>query len=117
MSNQVCLMELPQDILKKFVRNFKMGMVNKECYNLRQNIHIGYNERAWPTYLVMQQLKRYILQQLFYQYTGYILDISSPYVIYDEDIPLTVFTIHDLYSMWYDLDIPEINLLESLIMF
>ena len=32
MSNQVCLMELPQDILKKFVRNFKMSMVNKECY-------------------------------------------------------------------------------------
>lgn len=117
MSNQVCLMDLPQDILKKFVNNFKMGMVNKECYNLRQNIHIGYNERAWPTYMLIEQLKRYILQQLFYQYTGYILDISSPYVIYEGDIPLTVFTIHELYSMWDDLDIPEINLLESVIMF
>lgn len=117
MSNQVCLMELPQDILKKFVRNFKMSMVNKECYNLRQNIEIGYNERAWPTFMMMQQLNSYILQELFYQHTGYILDISSPYVIYEEDIPLAVFTMPELYSMWYDLDIPQINLLESLIMF
>lgn len=117
MSNQVCLMELPHDILKKFVRNFKMSMVNKECYNLRQNIHIGYNERAWPTFMLMQQLSRYILQELFYQYTGYILDISSPNIIYDDDIPLTLFTIHELYNIWYNLDIPEISLLENVIMF
>ena len=112
---QINLTDLPSDILKKFVRNFKMGMVNKEFHSLQKNICIGYNPRALVSYRLQRELKCWMIRQLFFDHTGYILDTSEQGIYEEEDGNMTTFYIDDLFELWYELDIPGIEMLGSLL--
>lgn len=106
------LTDLPSDVLKKFVHNFKVGMVNKEFHTLRKNIHIGYNPRMGVSSQLQRELKWWMIRQLLFDYTGYSLTTSEQ-GIYDGDGNITTFYIDDLFELWYELDIPGIEMLDS----
>ena len=112
---QINLTDLPSDILKKFVCNFKMGMVNKEFHSLRKNIRIGYNPRTLVSYQLQRELKCWMIRQLLFEHTGYILDTSEQGIYEEEDGNMTTFYIDDLFELWYELDIPGIEMLGSLL--
>jgi hypothetical protein len=115
MTNQLNLMQLPADVLSKFARNFKLGLVNKECNDIRKKINIGFNPRARVTRVLIQELKTWLLQQFFYQRTGYILNLVSEEEITDEYIYTFRLNTDELFELWDDLEIPGIEILESLI--
>ena len=115
MTDKLTLMTLPSDILQKFTRNFKMALVNKECNTLRKKMVFGFNPRAQLTVLLIQELKVWILQQLFYQTTGYHLNIVSAETVTKDNMYIAKLNQDDLVEMWDDLEIPGIELLESLI--
>lgn len=115
MTNQLNFMQLPADVLSKFARNFKMGLVNKECNAIRKKINTGFNPRARVTRVLIQELKTWLLQQFFYQRTGYILNLVPEEEITNEYIYTFRLNTDELFELWDDLEIPGIEILESLI--